>query len=369
MATSGGQLPMKELRGLVTDLYEPNPRIIWGDFGLSITIAHSLFLASIALTGWQSDPVWLRLGLQSLFCLISVIAYHRAAVFLHEIMHLPKDRFRLFRATWNVLCGVPMFIPSFTYYNHMEHHRGSIFGTKEDSEYVPLEYRSRWWLIGFWSMSIVMPIMFLARFYLMAPVGWMIPRLRRRFLRKRSTLVVDFDYERATPSKSEMKVITLQEVSCFLWCVGATVALCTFAKPWAVPFLVQLYAVAFIAAFINQFRALAVHRFYNDDGNMTQVEQILDTVNFPYRAWLTELWAPIGARFHVTHHIFPSIPYHNLPEAHRRLMDYLPEDSPYHQTNESSLIRALIDMYRRAGSRTEKPPADIVERPNLNQAA
>jgi fatty acid desaturase len=344
---------MGKMRWAFRDLYRPNPLILWVDFGVSIITAHVLFLASLALSSWQSDPSWVRWAVQGLCCTACIIAYHRAAVFLHELMHLPKGRFRAFRIAWNVLCGIPMFIPSFTYHKHIEHHRGQIFGTHEDSEYVPLEYRSRWWLIGFWSLSVVIPIMFLARYYLMSPIGWLIPQARRRFLLLRSTLAVDFSYERPSPSKRELRIITIQEIGCFAWCLFVTFALCTIASPWAVAFLVQIYLVAFGAAFINQFRALAVHRFVNhgDERNMSSHEQLLDTVNFPYRPWLTELWAPIGARFHATHHLFPSIPYHNLPEVHRRLTQHLPDDSIYHQVSAKSLLVALYDMLRRAGSK------------------
>jgi fatty acid desaturase len=30
------------------------------------------------------------------------------------------------------------------------------------------------------------------------------------------------------------------------------------------------------------------------------------------------------------HHLFPSLPYHNLAGAHHYLVENLPDDSPYH---------------------------------------
>ncbi len=57
---------------------------------------------------------------------------------------------------------------------------------------------------------------------------------------------------------------------------------------------------------------------------LTFQQQLLDSCDYPYRPWFTELWGPVGTRYHATHHLFPSIPYHNLGKAHRALMNGLP---------------------------------------------
>ena len=44
---------------------------------------------------------------------------------------------------------------------------------------------------------------------------------------------------------------------------------------------------------------------------------------------LAELWAPVGLRYHALHHLLPSLPYHSLPEAHRRLAAQLGSGSTY----------------------------------------
>ena len=88
---------------------------------------------------------------------------------------------------------------------------------------------------------------------------------------------------------------------------------------------------------------------------MTFLDQLLDSVNYPHRPWITELWGPVGTRFHALHHLFPSLPYHAFPEAHRRLMKALPEDSPYRLTEERSLTSAVIDLVRRNRQRSGNP--------------
>ena len=80
---------------------------------------------------------------------------------------------------------------------------------------------------------------------------------------------------------------------------------------------------------------------------MEFLDQLLDSVNYPHNAWITELWGPVGTRFHALHHLFPSLPYHALPQAHRRLMKSLPANSPYRLTEERSLTAGIVNLVKR----------------------
>jgi fatty acid desaturase len=53
---------------------------------------------------------------------------------------------------------------------------------------------------------------------------------------------------------------------------------------------------------------------------------------------------PVGLRYHALHHLFPTMPYHNLGEAHRRLSSGLPPDSPYHGTGRDSFFAAVGEL-------------------------
>jgi fatty acid desaturase len=72
------------------------------------------------------------------------------------------------------------------------------------------------------------------------------------------------------------------------------------------------------------------------------------SVNYPERPLTGSLWAPVGMRYHALHHIFPTMPYHALATAHRRLMRDLPDDSPYRKTEASSLGGVLWILWMRA---------------------
>jgi fatty acid desaturase len=53
-------------------------------------------------------------------------------------------------------------------------------------------------------------------------------------------------------------------------------------------------------------------------------------------------------RFHALHHIFPTMPYHALATAHRRLIRQLPPDSPYRRCSADTLTGVLATLWRRA---------------------
>jgi hypothetical protein len=66
------------------------------------------------------------------------------------------------------------------------------------------------------------------------------------------------------------------------------------------------------------------------DGSPVDVEShILDSCNFTGRDPLTLLFFPFSIRYHALHHLFPSMPYHHLKQAHEHLTATLPAESPY----------------------------------------
>ena len=83
---------------------------------------------------------------------------------------------------------------------------------------------------------------------------------------------------------------------------------------------------------------------------MSYPSQMMDSVNIPGNRWMTPLWAPVGLRFHATHHLFPDLPYHALEEAHRRLLLDQGENSLYGQTVCLGLLPALNRLWKQAAS-------------------
>ncbi len=341
-----------ESRRLIDDLRRPDPRIYWFDFLCSITAAHATLASLFLIPLWFADRVWMVPALVMSY-LAAVVLYKRAAMFTHELVHLPKREFRGFRIAWNALCGVPFMVPSFLYYPHVDHHRRKHYGTRHDGEYLSLSHRSRWLIVGFVVQALIIPLLAIFRFLVIAPVCWLVPGFRPWAHRHASTMLVDPSYERCDASPGLMRMVVFQEICCFFAIVAFLLHGYVLFGHWYSPLFVDVYCVAVGVVVVNEVRTLGAHRWQNDGGEMTFTEQLLDSVNYPNHPWTSELWAPVGLRFHALHHLFPSLPYHNLPEAHRRLVQGLPADSPYHQTIAQSLPSELIGLWRRAGKRRQ----------------
>jgi fatty acid desaturase len=173
------------------------------------------------------------------------------------------------------------------------------------------------------------------------------------------------------PTKAMLRVWRFQELLVFLFCATVAVFLIrgivldppaeAYRRPiinavLPIGLLIQVYLTGSVIAMVNNIRTLGAHRFINDGRELTFVEQLLDSVNYPKFSIIAEMWGPVGLRYHALHHLFPSLPYHNLGQAHERLMAELPADSPYRQTNSDSLRQSLVRLWRAslASSRRRK---------------
>jgi fatty acid desaturase len=128
---------LAESRKIVEDLFEPNPVIYWVDFLLTI-MAGNVCFGLTRFIGMSDRPWSVKLALLAVPFIASCLLYYRAAMFIHELVHLRTGTFRGFRLMWNLLCGIPFLIPSFVYYPHLDHHRRKHYGTEQDGEYLPL---------------------------------------------------------------------------------------------------------------------------------------------------------------------------------------------------------------------------------------
>ncbi|MEM6778839.1 MAG: fatty acid desaturase [Planctomycetota bacterium] len=346
-ATTNQSFRFRDARSLIADLQKPNAAIYWVDFLVSIIAGH-VFLHGMFVLPWQFGfTPWVIVGI--VVCYIcTVILYMRALMFIHELVHLPVNGFKAFRVVWNALCGIFFLVPSFMYYPHVDHHRRKHYGTDHDGEYLPLSHRGPWMIILFIAQALVLPLLALFRFTIISPVCWVIPSLRPIVHRHMSSMIVDPYYERRDASSKVMRIVILQEAFCFIWCVWFLIRGSIMRDQPLDPFWLIAYAVGVGILVLNEVRTLGAHRWTNDGGEMTFEEQLLDTVNYPNHAWATELWGPIGTRYHALHHLFPTLPYHNLGIAHRRLTEGLPADSIYHQTSADTLLGEVAALWRRA---------------------
>lgn len=332
------EFSVREAREIVRDLFEPNPRIYWADLLISAAIG------TLCLRLLRRQPLFSPLQVLGYFG--ALMAFYRAGSFTHELCHLRRGTFKWFRAAWNVMVGIPFFMPSFMYHTHVAHHARNHYATSEDGEYLPLASGPPRNILLYMSQPLVLPIVYFLRFVVLAPLGWVVPGFGRWVQQRASSLVMDPRFVRPLPSNKELQVWRVQEVCCFLlgttllWLFG------TGRLEWTL--LVKFYLLAVGTTTMNQLRTLGAHRFLHGGRELSFLEQLLDSVNYPEHRLLTSLWAPVGLRYHALHHLFPSMPYHALDEAHRRLLAELPADSPYRRTSSSGLWRSIGELWRRA---------------------
>jgi fatty acid desaturase len=348
VALSGGDetLPIPRLRQALDDLFTPNPIRYWLDFLASALCFYSGFaFAGSALVAF---PVKL-----AAFA-VSAVGLYRAVIFIHELAHFPPGRMRGFRIAWNLCCGIPVLAPDFLYESHVDHHRRTAYGTADDGEYLPWgRPGGRPAILMFVASSLLAPSSGVVRFGVLGPLSWLSPRLRRWVAINASSLVVDMKYRRAPPTPAQDRRWRIHEAAVFVYLCAVLAGLLTGQIP--VRWVLLLYLILSMALLLNSLRTLAAHRYRSAGAPLTMTEQLLDSLNYPRRAWLNELWAPVGLRFHAVHHLFPGIPYHNLAAAHARLCRLLPSDSPYRRAEGRGLATSLCELWRAA--RAGRPAA------------
>jgi fatty acid desaturase len=332
------EFSLAEARRLVSDLFQPKPHVFWADFLLSM-LGGMICFALVRRVPHPALAVAAFAG--------SCALYYRATLFIHEIVHFRAGEMPRFRFVWNLFCGIPFLMPSFMYYTHLDHHRRKHYGTEHDGEYLALGTQAPWRILYYLSQSFVIPLIAVTRFLLVTPLCWMSPTIRAWVHQHASSMVMDPSYVRPLPSAEAKRIWRYQETATFLLCLGAAILLIRGRMPVAA--LVQMYCTSVTIIFVNSVRTLVAHRFLNDGHHeMTFNEQLADSINYTHKPWLTAIWAPVGLRYHALHHLFPSLPYHNLAEAHRRLSSELPANSLYHQTTGVGLRHSLVQLWRAA---------------------
>ena len=333
--------PLREAHALVRDLMTPNPWIYWLDFLLHITLGWAAFMTSLHSSFLS---VW-----QILACGVAVLAFYRSTIFIHELAHLKKGTFKVFRLVWNLSCGIPMMIPSFTYDGvHNDHHKRDVYGTSMDGEYLPFATQRPSEMVCYVLLSFILPLLLVARFLLLTPVSYLIPWLRKLVWERASSLTINPNYKRAANAVRNDHNWRLQEFATFMFALAIVTGIALDVLPYQV--LVLWYVIAVLVFILNSLRTLAAHAYRNPGNHTLELaEQYLDSINIPGN-FITGLWAPVGLRYHATHHLFMSLPYHNLAKAQDRLVHGLSDNTLYLQTVRKGLWDALTRIWKEAAA-------------------
>jgi len=319
---------------LSRDIATARAGIYWPDFLASIVIGYGAFALTVMAGSWP-----LALGA----AIVAAFALYRAASFIHELTHIRAGALPGFRFAWNLLVGIPLLTPSFMYEGvHTQHHARTRYGTADDPEYLPLALMKPWSLPLFILAAALAPVALLFRFAVLAPLGLIVPPLRRAIVARFSALSINPAYRRRPPEGALKRMWIWQETGASLWAIGVLAASATYG--WR-PLLLGM-AVYSVVAVVNQLRTLVAHLWENEGEAMSVTAQYLDSVNVPPPSPFAALWAPVGLRYHALHHLVPSVPYHSLAEVHRRLMAQLGDTSTYTRGNHPGILPLVARIAR-----------------------
>jgi fatty acid desaturase len=333
--TTVERLPIKELTLLVQDLQAPRPFIFWTDlFCCLLALQIGLYLSAPFPDGSFFHPVQAIAGFTA-----AAFALYRASYFNHELAHHSR-RLPGFEFVWNLVIGFPLLIPSFLYSDHRNHHSDQAFATRHDAEYLPEHLRNARGAVALLALAFVLPFIYIVRFAILVPAGWVFPAIRHWIDVRASSLGILGLSRRAAPTANELKTFRRQEFACFCYILAVGASLVTGIIPLRL--VTQVYAVIVCMLVLHGMRVMVGHR-YRADGSGTQDrnDQVGDSFNFTASGPIIKLFLPVGFHLHALHHLFPNIPYHNMAEAHRRITAFLPNNSPYHMAESRSYFAEL----------------------------
>jgi fatty acid desaturase len=325
---------LRAAKDLTRDISTARAGVYWPDMLLSALLGYA-GLAGVILF----DSPWAAVASG----IVGALALYRALLFIHELTHIHKAALPGFRLGWNLVVGIPLLTPSLMYENvHTLHHARTRYGTADDPEYLPLGLMKPWSLPLFLLAAVLLPVGLLIRSALLVPLGAIVPPLRRLVWERASALSINPGFRRR-PAEGEFKrQVFWQELGASLWAIVLVASAVLY--DWR-PLAIGL-AVVSLTAVLNQLRTLVAHLWVNEGEAMSVTAQFLDSVNVPPPGRIAELWAPVGLRYHALHHLLPSLPYHALPEAHRRLCTELDLHSTYHEANHPGMLHLVGRLAR-----------------------
>jgi fatty acid desaturase len=327
--------PAKQIKELLADYKDPIAWIYWTDYLVFVALGFSSLICSVLVSN-----AWLS----TVSLLISLLSFYRALGFIHETVHQKHRRFmRLFVPVWNIVSGSLFFVMTFYYQCHLSHHSRLHYGTPSDPQYANFIERKPPVLFFLVVQSILAPVFFAVRALIIAPLHLLVPSIRPFVLRYLSSFARP-GYK-ARYSRTDKRRIARYEIAHLLIWAGIFLAfyLGYIDQQFALHWLFVLFGVFAL----NSFRILGEHRYdYGNTDQQRSPEQVFfDSYN--YTPLISELLYTTGLRYHALHHLVASIPYHNLPKAHRAIVDKLGPGSAYASVSSTSHLKNVCDLLRR----------------------
>jgi fatty acid desaturase len=281
--------------------FRAKPMVYFRDF----VIAMAIFVAAFAW-GMQVDGPMIVVPY-----LLAMAFFYRAGIFAHEIVHQERDpRMRLFYWVWQLTCGAIMFMPSSRFYGpHQTHHADGIFRTKEDPQYPLVRSNPRLMMFFLLVLPFATPVFA----FLQALVTSVCGLAAEEALDRYTVRTFNFSVSSPLEGKRRTEVIWLSRYSVVLFALYAVLL------PETLWFY---YAVMVGGWFLIVARIPLEHELKAYSERSDRLDQMLDS--FTIENPLAVVIQPTGLRYHTAHHMYPGVPYHNLPAVHSHLKKTLP---------------------------------------------
>lgn len=275
--------------------FEVRPALFYRDLivpGAAFAIAYASLLQA---QGWAFAAAFL----------IAVVSLHRAAILMHDICHqYDNPRLKRFIWVWDLTIGAIAAIPSPRFLRpHRIHHATGTFRTKDDPQYLLVRTDRTLAVFVLILIPFIMPVLNLANAVVASVAGTALDEAVERWAAKRGMPTGSVVADRHRP-----RVIWLSR-----YCV-ALYALYAYLLPET---LGIAYAVLVAGWWLTTIRIPLEHRMEHLLERSDKRDHILDS--FTIESPLAAILQPLAMRFHAAHHLYPGVPYHNLPALHRDL--------------------------------------------------
>lgn len=235
-------------------------------FYLKLFVLIFLLFISFILIFYSTEAHWMFLGM-----IISGLMYAHATELQHQCLHYTAFKKKKINRFFGVLLGLPMLV-NFTSYRkqHLQHHQK--IGSEEDVEFFSYPKTDN-------RLSFFLHAFSLKRYF----------RLFLHFFKCKDSL------------KNNIIILTFPLL---LFCSCTFFHSLIFVKFWLIP-------VILISEPIHYFIEIPEHYFCNKN-DRAPFENTRTIAGNKISFWFTN-----GNNFHVEHHLFSSIPIHNLPKLNK----------------------------------------------------
>ena len=244
------------------------------------------------VAAWTCVAIWPRWWVAAPAVLVIGMRFYALLIVAHDAIHR-----RLFSdvhwndgfADWSIF-GSVAGITRINNQNHLGHHRNLATPHDPDLHQFTCTNKHQWPLLA-------AQLSGLTSFY---------RSFKNVFLRGSS-------HGQPNPSDSDLKYTGRDLLLIVVWQIGLIGGLTWFVGWWAYPVLWM--APVYVAFVLDNFRAFAEHSQPEPDALADQHRLI----TFDSNPWERMFVAPCNMNFHAAHHLWPSIPYYNLPQADREM--------------------------------------------------